>query len=176
MDQRSGRDRTAAARVFALPEGLVSRRVSASAAVIMMIWLPGACFVARSAAAAQGQAGGKQKELGTRCRCSRQRHGGGQHEHPSFMTSRRATAPSRRSAVSASTSSPGEILGVIGPNGSGKTTLFNSILGQIKPDSGRVEFEGVTSPATRRWKCRALASAVPSRTCRCSASCRCATT
>ena len=38
---------------------------------------------------------------------------------------------------------PGEILGVIGPNGSGKTTLFNSILGQIKPDSGKVEFEGV---------------------------------
>jgi branched-chain amino acid transport system ATP-binding protein len=38
---------------------------------------------------------------------------------------------------------PGEILGVIGPNGSGKTTLFNSILGQIKPDTGEVEFEGV---------------------------------
>lgn len=38
---------------------------------------------------------------------------------------------------------PGEILGVIGPNGCGKTTLFNSILGQIKPDSGKVEFEGV---------------------------------
>ncbi len=37
---------------------------------------------------------------------------------------------------------PGEILGVIGPNGSGKTTLFNSILGQIKPDAGRVQFEG----------------------------------
>lgn len=37
---------------------------------------------------------------------------------------------------------PGEILGVIGPNGSGKTTLFNSILGQIKPDSGQVEFNG----------------------------------
>lgn len=37
---------------------------------------------------------------------------------------------------------PGEILGVIGPNGSGKTTLFNAILGQIKPDSGHVEFEG----------------------------------
>jgi branched-chain amino acid transport system ATP-binding protein len=37
---------------------------------------------------------------------------------------------------------PGEILGVIGPNGSGKTTLFNSILGQIRPDSGRVEFDG----------------------------------
>jgi branched-chain amino acid transport system ATP-binding protein len=37
---------------------------------------------------------------------------------------------------------PGEIVGVIGPNGSGKTTLFNSILGQIRPTSGRVEFAG----------------------------------
>ncbi len=37
---------------------------------------------------------------------------------------------------------PGEIVGVIGPNGSGKTTLFNSILGQIKPTSGAVEFCG----------------------------------
>jgi branched-chain amino acid transport system ATP-binding protein len=37
---------------------------------------------------------------------------------------------------------PGEIVGVIGPNGSGKTTLFNSILGQIKPTAGNVEFCG----------------------------------
>ena len=37
---------------------------------------------------------------------------------------------------------PGEIVGVIGPNGSGKTTLFNSILGQIKPTSGHVDFCG----------------------------------
>jgi branched-chain amino acid transport system ATP-binding protein len=37
---------------------------------------------------------------------------------------------------------PGEIVGVIGPNGSGKTTLFNSILGQIKPSAGQVEFCG----------------------------------
>jgi len=37
---------------------------------------------------------------------------------------------------------PGEIVGVIGPNGSGKTTLFNSILGQIQPTSGNVEFCG----------------------------------
>jgi len=37
---------------------------------------------------------------------------------------------------------PGEIVGVIGPNGSGKTTLFNSILGQIKPSGGSVEFCG----------------------------------
>ena len=40
------------------------------------------------------------------------------------------------------TVAPGEILGVIGPNGSGKTTLFNSILGQIRPSSGRVQFAG----------------------------------
>ena len=37
---------------------------------------------------------------------------------------------------------PGEIFGVIGPNGSGKTTLFNSMLGQIKPDSGSIELNG----------------------------------
>ena len=37
---------------------------------------------------------------------------------------------------------PGEIFGVIGPNGSGKTTLFNSMLGQITPDAGRIELKG----------------------------------
>jgi branched-chain amino acid transport system ATP-binding protein len=37
---------------------------------------------------------------------------------------------------------PGEIFGVIGPNGSGKTTLFNSMLGQITPDKGRIELNG----------------------------------
>jgi branched-chain amino acid transport system ATP-binding protein len=37
---------------------------------------------------------------------------------------------------------PGEIFGVIGPNGSGKTTLFNTMLGQITPDSGRIQLKG----------------------------------
>ena len=37
---------------------------------------------------------------------------------------------------------PGEIFGVIGPNGSGKTTMFNSVLGQIRPDAGRIELQG----------------------------------
>ncbi len=37
---------------------------------------------------------------------------------------------------------PGEIFGVIGPNGSGKTTMFNSVLGQITPDAGKIELNG----------------------------------
>ena len=37
---------------------------------------------------------------------------------------------------------PGEIFGVIGPNGSGKTTMFNSVLGQIRPDTGSIELNG----------------------------------
>jgi branched-chain amino acid transport system ATP-binding protein len=37
---------------------------------------------------------------------------------------------------------PGEVFGVIGPNGSGKTTMFNSVLGQITPDSGRIALKG----------------------------------
>jgi branched-chain amino acid transport system ATP-binding protein len=37
---------------------------------------------------------------------------------------------------------PGEIFGVIGPNGSGKTTMFNSVLGQIRPDAGRILLKG----------------------------------
>jgi len=36
----------------------------------------------------------------------------------------------------------GEILGLIGPNGSGKTTLFNLVTGFLKPNTGRVIFEG----------------------------------
>jgi len=36
----------------------------------------------------------------------------------------------------------GEILGVIGPNGSGKTTLVNLITGFVKPDAGKVFYQG----------------------------------
>ncbi len=36
----------------------------------------------------------------------------------------------------------GEALGIIGPNGAGKSTLFNLITGLLKPDAGRVEFDG----------------------------------
>jgi len=36
----------------------------------------------------------------------------------------------------------GERVGLIGPNGAGKTTFFNCILGVLRPDAGRVEFDG----------------------------------
>ncbi len=36
----------------------------------------------------------------------------------------------------------GEVLGLIGPNGAGKTTLFNLITGFLRPDSGKILFEG----------------------------------
>jgi branched-chain amino acid transport system ATP-binding protein len=36
----------------------------------------------------------------------------------------------------------GETLGILGPNGAGKTTLFNLISGDVRADSGRVEYEG----------------------------------
>ena len=38
---------------------------------------------------------------------------------------------------------PGEVLGLLGPNGAGKTTCFYSIMGLVKPDSGRVTLDGV---------------------------------
>ncbi len=34
---------------------------------------------------------------------------------------------------------PGAILGVVGPNGAGKTTLVKMMVGQVKPDAGRVK-------------------------------------
>jgi len=36
----------------------------------------------------------------------------------------------------------GMIFGLIGPNGSGKTTLFNLITGFLKPDAGKISFQG----------------------------------
>ncbi|MFC4099488.1 ABC transporter ATP-binding protein [Paenibacillus xanthanilyticus] len=36
----------------------------------------------------------------------------------------------------------GEILGVLGPNGAGKSTLIKQLVGQLKPTSGRVLYEG----------------------------------
>ena len=37
----------------------------------------------------------------------------------------------------------GEILGMLGPNGVGKSTIFNLITGLIKPDYGKIKFDGI---------------------------------
>lgn len=36
----------------------------------------------------------------------------------------------------------GEIVGLLGPNGAGKTTTFYMVVGLVKPNSGRVTFDG----------------------------------
>ncbi|MCZ6720994.1 MAG: ABC transporter ATP-binding protein [Proteobacteria bacterium] len=36
----------------------------------------------------------------------------------------------------------GSITGLIGPNGAGKTTLFNVVSGALRPDRGRIRFDG----------------------------------
>lgn len=49
----------------------------------------------------------------------------------------------------------GELLAMIGPNGAGKTTCFNMLMGQLKPTSGTVHFNGknITGLAPRAiWR------------------------
>ncbi len=36
----------------------------------------------------------------------------------------------------------GEMVGLIGPNGAGKTTFFNCLLGLLRPDRGKITFDG----------------------------------
>ena len=40
------------------------------------------------------------------------------------------------------TVAPGEFRAIIGPNGAGKSTFFNTMTGLLRPDGGRVIFEG----------------------------------
>jgi len=49
----------------------------------------------------------------------------------------------------------GELRALIGPNGAGKTTCFNMLMGQLKPTSGEVWFQGenITKMAPRKiWR------------------------
>jgi lipopolysaccharide export system ATP-binding protein len=47
----------------------------------------------------------------------------------------------------------GEVLGLLGPNGAGKTTCFYSIMGLVRPDSGRILLDGVDIT-----RCRCIAA------------------
>ncbi|MBL0151198.1 MAG: ABC transporter ATP-binding protein [Ideonella sp.] len=50
----------------------------------------------------------------------------------------------------------GQALGIVGPNGAGKTTLLNLIGGDVRPDSGRILFDGADISALRpAQRCRA---------------------
>jgi ABC-2 type transport system ATP-binding protein len=42
----------------------------------------------------------------------------------------------------------GQVVGLVGPNGAGKTTLIRILLGDLRPDSGVVEFFSLRQPPT----------------------------
>lgn len=46
----------------------------------------------------------------------------------------------------------GEVLGLLGPNGAGKTTCFYSIMGLVKPDSGRILMDGIDVTALPMYR------------------------
>jgi branched-chain amino acid transport system ATP-binding protein len=46
----------------------------------------------------------------------------------------------------------GELHAIIGPNGAGKTTLIGELTGEIRPDSGRIRFDGVDITALPVWR------------------------
>jgi ABC-type branched-subunit amino acid transport system ATPase component len=46
----------------------------------------------------------------------------------------------------------GSVHAIIGPNGAGKTTLFNLITGLVRPDRGRVLFEGRDVTGLASWR------------------------
>lgn len=54
---------------------------------------------------------------------------------------------------------PGEIVTIIGPNGAGKSTLIKTIIGILKPRSGRIVFDGkeITRMAPEQLVLRGLA-------------------
>ena len=48
---------------------------------------------------------------------------------------------------------PGELVGLIGPNGAGKTTVFNLLSGVLRPNKGRISFNGRNLAGRRPHQC-----------------------
>ena len=46
----------------------------------------------------------------------------------------------------------GEVVGLLGPNGAGKTTSFSMIVGLLKPDRGRILFQGADETTMAMYK------------------------
>ncbi|WP_422125442.1 LPS export ABC transporter ATP-binding protein [Sphingobium arseniciresistens] len=46
----------------------------------------------------------------------------------------------------------GEVVGLLGPNGAGKTTCFYSIMGLVRPDSGRILLDGADITALPMYR------------------------
>jgi len=46
----------------------------------------------------------------------------------------------------------GEVMGLLGPNGAGKTTCFYSIMGLVRPDSGRILLDGIDITAMPMYR------------------------
>jgi lipopolysaccharide export system ATP-binding protein len=46
----------------------------------------------------------------------------------------------------------GEVMGLLGPNGAGKTTCFYSIMGLVRPDSGRILLDGIDITALPMYR------------------------
>ena len=54
----------------------------------------------------------------------------------------------------------GEVVGLLGPNGAGKTTCFYSVMGLVKPDSGRIFLDGQDITDCRCIAAQSLALAI----------------
>ena len=54
------------------------------------------------------------------------------------------------------TAAPRKVTGIIGPNGAGKTTLLNVLCGFVRPDAGRLRFDGAELTGLRPHRLASL--------------------
>ena len=68
---------------------------------------------------------------------------------------------------------PKQVTGIIGPNGAGKTTLLNAVCGFVRPQAGRVRFDGKDLTRIRPHQLARLGIARTLQGVGCSVACRC---